>query len=208
MRLYSFSGAPDSDPTSGPQTAARRKHRRPGRTGFSLIELVIAMAVLAIALLALMSSIFSSSRLVDTSRERTLAYEAARSKIEEMRNFTHCLTFNNIYNYYRVNPNNIAAVAGLNPIFVAGVEQPELSITFPMSGANLTEAPADAILATSLGMPKDLNRDGDATDVGGTGAADDLNTNYKLLPVLITLRWKSAGGSSQTLDVTTFISEK
>ncbi len=199
MRLY-ISRSPASGRKGGRRVSPR--------SGFSLVELVIAMAVLAIALLALMSSIFSSSHLVDTSRERTLAYEAARSKIEEMRNYTHCLTYNNLYNYYRVSPNNTAGATGLNPVLVSGVAQPILSISFPQSGNNLTEAPGSAVLATALGMPKDLNRDGDTTDVGGSGGADDLNTNYKLLPVLITLRWKSAGGNPQTLDVSTFISEK
>src|SRR5688572_17602239 len=97
---------------------------------------MIAMGIMVLALLALMSSIFSSSRLVDNSKERTIAYEAARGKIEEIRNYTACASFNNIYNYYKpvvgsTTAPNTAKVTGLNPITLNGVDQPMLSIHFP-----------------------------------------------------------------------------
>lgn len=208
------------------------KHKGQGQSGFSLVELIIALTMMSIALLALMSSVFSSSRLVDASRERTIAYGAARAKIEEMRTYTICGQFNgltntaavppleNIFEYYKKAANKTATVSGLNPILVLGVAQPHLTISFPTdaTGLNLSENPAATavnpavvILATALGMPKDLNRDGDILDVGsGAGTAASLNTNYNILPVLVKVQWRSAGGGStaQSLELTTYITEK
>ena len=75
-----------------------RRHRD---SGVSMIELIIALAIMVLALIALMSSVMSSSKVSDTSKESVIAYEAARAKIEEIRTYTKCSTFNNIYNYYK-----------------------------------------------------------------------------------------------------------
>ena len=53
--------------------------------GLSLVELIIAMAILAVAIMALVSSITSSSQIQQSTREKTLAYNAAREQIEKMR---------------------------------------------------------------------------------------------------------------------------
>ncbi|RMG10413.1 MAG: hypothetical protein D6731_17465 [Planctomycetota bacterium] len=50
--------------------------------GFSLLEVLFAMGVLATVLLALASIVHSSSRLDQVSRERILAYQAAASRLE------------------------------------------------------------------------------------------------------------------------------
>lgn len=73
---------------------------RSREAGLSLVELVIALAVMAIALMALMVSVTSSSRLSDSNRERTIAYEMAKAKVEEIRNFTRCGSFDKIFWYY------------------------------------------------------------------------------------------------------------
>lgn len=197
------------------------KRKGQGQSGFSLVELIIALTMLAIALIALMSSVFSSSRLVDASRERTIAYAAARAKIEELRTYTVCGQFNgtpvgtlkNIFEHYKLTVNRTATVSGLNPI-VAG--QPHLEILFPTDGgvdtaADLSENPAAGALATALGMPKDLNRNGTTTDVGiGLAASPNLNFDYSILPVLVRVQWRSAGGGStnQLLELTTYITDK
>lgn len=198
-----------------------RKSR--GSAGFSLVELIIAMSMIVIALLALMSSVFSSSRLVDASRERSIAYGAARAKIEEMRTFSKCSTFGNIFNHYKLTLNRTDTVTGLNPVMVGGVAQPIVTVYFPTDGkvdtaCNLMEenpsAPPEVpTLAAILGLPKDLNRspDGSTLDVGtGTGNAVDLNVTYKILPTLVRVQWRSAGGggTAQSVELTAFIAEK
>jgi prepilin-type N-terminal cleavage/methylation domain-containing protein len=99
----------------------RARNPRPRRreAGFSLVELVIAMAVMAIALLALTVSITSASRVNDASRERAQAYELAKSKIEEIRNFTYCSTFSNIYWWYACQSATVPGPGG-TPLTKAG----------------------------------------------------------------------------------------
>jgi prepilin-type N-terminal cleavage/methylation domain-containing protein len=194
-------------------------------SGVSLMELMIAMAIMVLALLALMSSVFSSSRLVDNSKEKTLAYEAARAKIEEMRNWTLAGSYGQLFTYYTTPANfgnpyktcldplnagkaNKVPVAGLNPIVNNGVPQDILTVYFPVDGGgNLTENPTSppmsAEMISALGMPKDLNRNGNTTDFAGA-----LNTGYKILPVYVKVQWKGIGGKSTFIEVSTFISEK
>ena len=206
---------------SGASVTMRRRD-----AGVSLMELMIAMAIMVLALLALMSSVFSSSRLVDNSKEKTLAYEAARAKVEEMRNWTLAGSYAQLFTYYTTaanfgNPNkpyddptnlgkaNKIPVAGLNPITVNGVAQDILTVYFPVDGAgNLTENPAvlpklTADMISAMGMPKDLNRNGNTTDAAGT-----LNTGYKILPIYIKVQWKGIGGKNAFIEVSTYISEK
>jgi type II secretory pathway pseudopilin PulG len=168
--------------------------RRRRDSGVSMIELIIALAVMVLALVALMSSVISSSKVSDSSKESVIAYEAARAKIEEIRTFTKCGTFNNIFNYYKPGataagvPTYWTTVSGLNPIQINGVNQPTLQVLFPvdipvspawpatptnMSSIHLTEAVPSAGTyptlnadAIRMGMPKDLNRNG--SDGGGT----------------------------------------
>lgn len=175
----------------------RRLHEKAGESmirrrrdsGLSLVELIIALAVMVLGLIALMSSVVSSSKVADSSKESVIAYEAARSKIEEMRTFTKCGTFNNLFNYYKPGAKDAAnvptywtSVSGLNPIKINGVAQPTLQILFPVNttvspawptpptninAIHLTEAvPSVSTYRTlnqdalRMGMPKDLNRNG------------------------------------------------
>lgn len=64
------------------------------RSGVSLIELLFAISVIVVAHLGLMSPLSSSTSLQGTSREKVLAYNAARQQIETMRNTTQ---FSQIY---------------------------------------------------------------------------------------------------------------
>src|SRR6185436_11130705 len=60
--------------------------RRPsGIRGFSLLEVMIAMAVIAIAIFAIMSMIMTTMANNEATREVQLAKEAAASKIEEFK---------------------------------------------------------------------------------------------------------------------------
>ena len=172
------------------------------------MELMIAMAIMVLALLALMSSVFSSSRLVDNSKEKTLAYEAARAKIEEMRNYTGAGSFEQLFTYYSLTANKTTVVSGLNARKIAGVDQPVLEIFFPVNASgNLTENPTsppmDSNILAAMGMPKDLNWNGNTTDAGGT-----LNTEYKILPFVIRVQWRSTGSKDAFIDVGSFISSK
>lgn len=68
---------------------------------FTLIEIVIAMGIMAVALLGLVAAYISCFDLVETAKNTTYALSAAQKKIEEVRDHT----FTDIYNYYSANPN-------------------------------------------------------------------------------------------------------
>lgn len=183
------------------------KRHRAGRRGLTLVELMLAMAILAVAILALMMVIFSAASLQHNSREKTLAYNAARKKIEEMRDSPFSLI------YARYNASTVDNPAGLSspgdtfdvaplPRVTAGT--PVGKIEYPESGGILREDihRVNPGLAAGLGMPsgKDLNRDG-ALD------SASRNADHKVLPVRITVRWKS-GRTPTQIEVSTFITEK
>jgi type II secretory pathway pseudopilin PulG len=188
------------------------------------VELIIALAVMVVALLSLMVAITSASRINDNSRERTIAYELAKSKIEEMRNFTRCGSFDRIFYFYSQNSNANVFVGDptlpdplqLNPISLGGVTQPIITISFPVDGAGLlTESPtgtAGAVFAAKFGMPKDLNRNGTTTDSGAVlydaGGGSPPPTAYTILPVIVTVQWESTGKKPAMVDLATLITVK
>ena len=63
-------------------------------TGFTLVEVVIAMAILAIAFFGMISVITYTSRMNAATRERMLAMRAAERKIEQM---LACVNFDDIF---------------------------------------------------------------------------------------------------------------
>jgi type II secretory pathway pseudopilin PulG len=207
---------------------ARGRGRR--EAGLSLVELMIAIVVIAIALIALISLIVSSSQVQQETREKTLAYNAARLKIEEMRNST----FDEIFRKYNTQNDTLAASGTITdsgapgpsnarepgPAFdVSGLKAASGDaypgkIYFPQnySGTtpsnplveDMTTPPSDETdLESRLGLPKDLNRDGDTsdTDVSGTGA-------HKILPVVIRVRWEGVGKKVTTIYVSSLITSK
>jgi len=59
--------------------------RRNGDKGFSLLEVMVALGILSIGLLALASLFSSSQRVLSTSNQETLATKLAQDKMEELR---------------------------------------------------------------------------------------------------------------------------
>ena len=70
------------------------KHRR--EAGFSLLEVVIALAIIAIALLGIVSTFVHSINMGESEREQQIAKQAASKKIEEIRT----ATFDTLYATY------------------------------------------------------------------------------------------------------------
>jgi prepilin-type N-terminal cleavage/methylation domain-containing protein len=220
---------------------------RSRRGGLSLIELIIAMAILAVAIMALVSSITSSGQIQQATREKTIAYNAARQQIEKMRVYATAEIFSrynsttaddgffpsglhpgNTFHVPRLGtPTSVpmAATPWSVPTYwsvqvgattkepwssttVGGVQQKDTfgdligndgvgEITFPESGGNLTETYVDS----TMGMPRDLNRDGDSADT-------NVSLSYKILPVKVSVRWKSMNGKDMYIEVNTFITDK
>ena len=170
--------------------------------GISILEIMIALVILAVAILMLMSLMLSSNRLQQNGREKSLAYNFARQKIEELRSYP----VGEIYarfnsdaadNLSKTDPGATFTVPGLNPPDTGNQGE----IFFPEEGGAISETLKDAAMSKTLGMPKDLNRNGTNTDTLASAAV-------KILPVLIRIRWETQGGKVNQLEVATLISDR
>ncbi len=171
--------------------------------GVTLVELVVALAVLAIAVLALLSAIYQSNLLGQATRERTVAYNAARQQIELIRG----LPVHEVYGRYNADPGDDPGGKGAAPgpeFDVPGLAaRPGARvgrISFPEAGVppSLREDVCDA----SFGMPRgrDLNRDGRIDALPRAG-------DYRILPMRITLTWEGVSGR-QRLEMGMLLTEK
>jgi prepilin-type N-terminal cleavage/methylation domain-containing protein len=98
---------------------ARRK-----QSGLSLLELIIAMSVIAIAMFAILSMIVHSMQTKETLRELQIAKEAVSTKMEEIKSHTMQLPpyllptgtipdANSVYNFYTLTANASFPVSGI-----------------------------------------------------------------------------------------------
>jgi hypothetical protein len=166
--------------------------RRTNESGWSLLDTVIALALLATAILGIATVITSSLTLVAVNRETALAIEAGRKVVEQMSN---AVSFPDVFAAYNTTPLDDPAgvicpgseftVTGLSTIHgQAGLATGRIS--FPSNPAVPGELRED-IVDPDLGMPRDLNGDG-AVD------QNDHAADYSLLPVEVQVRWHGVAG--------------
>jgi type II secretion system protein I len=121
-----------------------RSHRS---SGFSLVEVVIALAILAFALFGAISVITYTTRMNTSTRERTLAMRAAERKIEKM---LSCGNFTEIYSQFKDQVEGVGweAVEGLEPIDPPPLPPPTDagSYTYPTWTNKLQPAPVRPVL--------------------------------------------------------------
>lgn len=172
----------------------------------TMLELLVALVVLAVAMLHFGSSVGSTARLRAILRENAVAREAARATIETLRG----TPFADVYATYNGRPDDDPGGAGTAPgprFLVAGLDPLETAadglhgeIQFPEfdAGAGAVELREDAV-DDDLGMPRDLN--GDSTIDG-----DDRANDYFILPVRVRIEWEGTSGP-RVLDTCTLLCE-
>lgn len=172
----------------------RSETRGPGaksaRGAFTLIELAIATSILMIGIVSVLSASTRMQSLRRSNRDRTLAQNAMRSMAERMHAASHRFASDpttwaqQLIATYSVGGTfgDEFDVEGLTP---EGDGTPIGSIRI---GGDETED--DAELGAQLGMPRDLNGDGDASD-------NDVSSGARLLPVVLTLRWRGESRPQQ-----------
>jgi Tfp pilus assembly protein PilV len=168
----------------------RRRTAGGGRGAFTLLELAIATSILMIGIVSVLSASSRMNSLRVSNRERTLAQNAVRSMTERMHASAHGFSADPVTWSQRLfdtfgpggSFGNAFAVEGL-PL-VEGAE----SVGTIVIGSDETDT--DTELQAQLGMPRDLNGDGDAADA-------DVTSGARLLPVVLTLRWRGERGIHQ-----------
>ena len=172
-----------SSPQAPPKVALRGRKR----SGFTMVEVMVALLVLTVAVQILSSTVTASISYTRVKRERGAAVVAATNVIEEM----HALPFYDLFATYNGDPNDDPGgpdtapgarfgVDGLTPLpgdeFVGRIE-------FPAEHSRLVETVQDR----RFGTPRDLN--GDLLIDG-----DDRSGDYLVLPVVVTVEWMSQLG--------------
>jgi type II secretory pathway pseudopilin PulG len=173
-------------------------HRKScGESGFTLIQVVLATAVLTIAALSLTVVQISSLSLTASNRETAEARHVARQILEDLRSET----VSEVYARYNSIPTDDPEGDGTGPGDTLTVPTDcgtmTASIEFPgNTGAVLREDAVDA----ELGMPRDL--DGD-----GTVDTDDHAGDYLVLPVRVRVTWDGVSGSRSYTICTVLLCE-
>ncbi len=171
--------------------------------GFGLVEVMVALAIIAVGVVGLLAALLPAIQLSDTSRETTVAMNAAREMIAII---DRSWSFDDTFAMYNKDSNDDPDGAGTAP--GPGFIVEDLSaqpgdadgfvgrISFPVTGAALRED----TMNPELGMPRDLNGDGvvDAADHSG---------DYIILPVTVIIEWQGAAGLRST-EISTLLTER
>lgn len=198
------------DGESGLQRLRSRScsHRREAgaATGFTLIELLLVMSVLLVAFLTLSQSLVASMALTRVNRESALATDGLRQMVEVLQGSED---FQDLFRLYNADPGDdppgvtgpgsAFAVAGLEPM----QDDPDGrvgEIVFPALETGSGPALFEYLDEPELSMPRDLD---------GKNGIDLLPhyDDYRLLPVLVRLRWNGASGE-RTAEVCTLIADR
>ncbi len=166
--------------------------------GFSMMEVMIAMMILAVAIAGLLATIIPASRLIMVNRETTIAMAAAMAMVEYM---SDPALFPELFVLYNSNPD--FDVPGLEP---RGDNPTVGKIHFPTYAGQLREdildqEYMDVGMDVHLGMPRDLG-----APAGVIDAADHAG-DYYILPVVIRLEWSGIAGS-RSLMMSSLIAER
>jgi len=170
-----------------------------GEAGLTLIEIVFAIALMAIAMVGLVSVIIHTTRHNAVMRENMIAMRAAERQLEVLQS----TTFDTIFTQFGTAPANTFLVDGLVPVAanarVGAIWFPTENVasrppgTFQApGGVQLLETAA----RTLIGMDVDMNGNGSIDTTNILGQASPWNT-YGVLPVSIELNWRGIQGTRQ-----------
>ena len=171
------------------------------RQGGSIIELVVAIAVVMAGMLSFSRALTESVALGEKNRETALATAAAQGIVEEL----YAADVGNVFALYNDEPDDDPEGSGTAPgsrFDAAGlVARPQDGgqqgrIFFPTDAGTPGELRED-LSDSKLRVPLDLNLDGGVDDVDHSG-------DYRILPVLVRVAWMD-GTEERELEVTTIL---
>jgi hypothetical protein len=156
---------------------------------------MIGISVLLVGVLGFSRTLVGASKSAQKTREMERATQTARQMIERIEAEAFADRFRSFNGDAADDPGVAGTAPGAN-FAVQGLSalpgDPDGKpgeIIFPVQNGAPAILREDADMP-SLGMPRDLN---------GDGIVDAANhaTNYKLLPVIVRVRWRSANGPGQ-----------
>ncbi len=165
--------------------------------GFTLVEVMVTVTIMSVGILGLLQTLLLTTRLNTFSKEKTIAMEAAREKLEELRVYK----FQEIYRAFNSDPSDDPDGPGTGP-----------GPNFEVQGLNVRSDDPDGVTGRiafperettvdpELGMPRDLNGDGLITD-------DDISLDYIFLPVSIYVEWARDQGPRE-IRIQTLLAER
>jgi type II secretory pathway pseudopilin PulG len=162
---------------------------RRARRGFTMVELAIAMSMLMIGLVSAASATMRMQHLRKQNRERVVAQNALRSMGERI----HAQAYRDSLDHPDTWAQNVLDAFGpggtLKGVFdVEFLSPPSEDQEFPGTiQVIVDETTTDTALGMDLGMPRDLNGDGDAADL-------DVSADACILPVVLRIEWKGQQG--------------
>ena len=163
--------------------------RRARDSGFTILEVMVAAAILALGLMGLLSAISSGLKLEENSRETQLALATARSKFDEMK-ADYASGDANFYTTYANQALYMFDDKNSNGVYDAGEESYPFQSGKTVHGHVTFLGEHDA--AAVWGQPNnsiDLNGDGNTND------SPPGNPNFKTWVVKIDLSWRGATGN-------------
>jgi prepilin-type N-terminal cleavage/methylation domain-containing protein len=186
---------------SVPGLCGSRAHER-GRAGFTLLEVTICMAILAVALSGTIAAILVTTQMNTQAEAEMLATAATEQALAQVRQ----TPFDNLYADY-VNPGNPAkryfTIDGLAPP-ATGVAHGEVILILDETPDESTYGQPLAVGDPAAGV--DLNANGSTTDSLGGGFGVDIDgdgvvdadpippAELQLIPVVVLVRWRSGEG--------------
>ncbi len=166
----------------------RGKGTRSARSGFTLLEIAVTLAILIVAIASTSAATVSLSALRRANRERSVAQNAASALAERVHSLSRSV-MNQPGSWARNVVEAVCPAGSVGTSFDVPELDPQVGLAHVGSITFVTdETRTDAALGVELGMPRDLDGDGraDTTDVLGTA---------RLLPVVIEVRWKGIRGN-------------
>ena len=171
-------GAPE------PQPVPRR-----GQEGLTLLEVMIALVVVAVSAVTALGLMVGSMRLDAANRESNQAVSAARNVVQQMQGTEFSDMFAAYNETTQDDPPGVASPGSNFSVggFVGSEGQASGSIVFPVApNGELRED----LEMPELGLPMDLNGDGVIDNL-------DHSQDYQVLPVRVELQWTGPTGPRQ-----------
>jgi type II secretory pathway pseudopilin PulG len=186
-----------------------RRARRSRSSGFTLLEVVIAMLPLMVALTLFSGTLAAGSKQRVSNRERMRAAWAIQEVLEQMRN----ADFRALHALYNADPfddpggpgtapGTNFAVPGFTPV-VGDADGMVGEVLLPLANVGTEVAPvwivSEDLESEDLLMPRDLNGDILVDDL-------DHSADYTILPIVVRVRWTSLGRPRE-LSIQTALTE-